>query len=431
MAVGWRIALIAAAVVLTAAAPRGVDKSFGPSQWPTDHDQPSNNAAIPASGDPNIHYRKSFSVLLNSDTPIVDGRLYVVGGDANAQGQSTAPGYVFALSARTGRILWTQVTPNSVYAEPILSAGRVLIGVGNALFPAATGTPSLDPNAVRGVGPSGLYAYDAATGWPLFEFETPGADQAPATVVGSKVYIASGSRQLYVLNLNSGRLLWSVNLGHYVSRSSPRIVNGMVVVGGAGPLGVVAVDMKTGRIAWQRPIHQAIGGVDDTPLAVHGNRLVGAAVLFPKSAGSKRLFRAVVFAIQATTGKILWQQQVAQGPLPRFKETGTPLVWGNTVYVGNALNGDVSALALTTGKVQWTVNAGAPVTRPPVIRRRRVIFVTQQGTLEAVSESGRVLFRRSLGKFVNAYGPVIVGDTAFVTANTPSHGVLIALKLPS
>ncbi len=183
-------------------------RTVGASQWPTSHFQENNNAVLPSANVGAIAYHRSFPVLLNSDTPIVNGRLFVVGGNANPPGKSSAPGYVFALNAKTGHILWTQSTPNSIYAEPIINDGHVLVGVGNALFPKTQGIPSLEQGMVRGVGPSGVYAYHVNNGWPAFEFVTRGADQAPATIYHGRAFIASGSRDLYVLNAASGRLLW-------------------------------------------------------------------------------------------------------------------------------------------------------------------------------------------------------------------------------
>ena len=37
--------------------------------------------------------------------------------------------------------------------------------------------------------------------------------------------------------------------------------------------------------------------------------------------------------------------------------------------------------------------------------------------MEEVNVDGKVLFSKSLGHFVNAYGPVILGHTALVTAD--------------
>lgn len=400
-----------------------------PSSWPTAHYQSTNNGAPPSSIAIQVQYRRSFPVLLNSDTPIVNGRLYVVGGNTSPARDAAHPGYIWALDARTGTILWTATTPNSVFAEPVISHGRVLVGVGNALFPASSGRrPALDSGAVRGLGTSGLFAYNAATGWPVFEFGTSGADQAPATVVGNRVYLASGDRRLYALRISNGEPVWSVNLGHYVSRSSPRIVDGLAVVGGAGPLGMVAVSLKTHQIAWQRPIAHAVGGVDDTTLAVSGDRLVGAGVI-QKASGVP--FSAVVYAINGRTGTILWEHSLAKTTvLPRYKETGTPLIVGHGVYVGNALNGTVTALSMNSGKVLWRVNAGSPVTRPPTFSHGRIWVMTQTGVLEGITLSGHLDYQRRLGHFVNAYGPVVLGDTAWVTANTATHGVLIAVTFP-
>ena len=277
------VALMAAQQVLEPSNPPGN------AAWPTAHYRQNNDGVVNADSNFNVRYRRRFSVLLNSDTPVVNGRLFVVGGHPLAQDASAAQGYVYALDAKTGRVLWMQTTPNTVYAEPIVSQGRVLIGVGNGHFSDLRGTPSLSTTSVRGTGPGGVYAYRATTGWPLFEFGTPGSDQASSSVVGDRVYVASGSRELYVLNLGTGQLLWQVNLGHYVSRSSPRIVDGLAVVGGAGPLGVVAVNLHSHRVVWNFSVKDAIGGVDDTTLGVQDR--VGGGISPPSSHTTVRTVR--------------------------------------------------------------------------------------------------------------------------------------------
>lgn len=429
MALGRGLALVVMGIGLMAA-----EQASAPSNptvraaWPTAHYRKNNDGVVNSDSIIKVRYRRRFPILLNSDTPVVDGRLFVVGGRPLAQGASAAQGYVYALDAKTGRVLWTQTTPNTVYAEPIVSQGRVLIGVGNGHFSTFRGTPSLSTTTIRGTGPGGVYAYKAATGWPLFEFGTPGSDQAASSVVGERIYVASGTRELYVLNLETGQLRWQVNLGHYVSRSSPRIVDGLAVVGGAGPLGVVAVNLHSHRVAWNFPVKDAIGGVDDTTLGVQGHVAVSAAVLGPNRLSRGR-FRAIVFAINLHTGHLLWQRQIGTGPLPPFKETGTPLVIDGRVFVGNGLDAEMTALSLRTGAVLWHLNTGSPVTRPPVLYHRRLVWVSSRGRLEEVNVDGKVLFSKSLGHFVNAYGPVILGHTALVTANTPSHGDLIAFPL--
>ncbi len=395
-----------------------------PTAWLIDHDSLTNN---PVFGTPSTHDGPNYLVMLpalaNSAPVYVNHFVYVVGGYVDGPRNAPHPGFVWALNPATGAIEWTIQTPNSVFAQPIVAGNLLLIGVGNAAFAHPTQSPATTPGMVRGVGPSGLYAFDATNGRVVWMFGTAGADQAPPTVVGNTVYLASGDRHLYALRLRTGKELWATNIGHYVSRSSPRIIGHYAYLGGAGPLGVVAVNLRTHRVAWQRLIPGALEGVDDTPLATTPNRLITAALTGPKGIlpDSKR-HAARLFALNPRNGNIVWAKTLAIGRAPMFKSTGTPTVMGGTVYAGNAINGRIAALSVRTGKILWSVAVGSPVTRPPAVIGRDIEVLTKSGDLVALSRRGKILARRPLANWVNAYGPVIYNDSVAVAGNTSFNG---------
>lgn len=422
-----------------------------PQRWPGDHRAATNNDAFQApTQDAGPNYLVHLPGLANSDPVLVRGTLYV-------SGSAGGTGDVWAIDPRSGRIRWTASLPNSTFSEPIVSGGRVFVGEGNAVFPGDPSTPATTPGTVRGTGPSALYALSAQTGALLWRFPTRYADQAPPTVAAGRVYLATGGRHLDVLDARTGRLIWRVGIPVYVSRSSPRLVDGAIDFGGAGPLEVLSVARNTHRIRWVRPIPQATGGVDDTPLAVSGGVLYTASLTAlpsgfkpanPNRAAPAslpdRLFGALrrlieppapdhtarIWALAARTGTILWSHPLADGPNPPYKETGTPMVHGQRLFTGNALNGRLVALDRTTGRLIWSTWLNAPVTRPPVWVNHTILVVTARGTLYRLSAgSGTVLARRPLGPFVNAYGPVIVDHTVLVTVNQSNGGFLAAIPL--
>ncbi len=397
---------------------------LAPTAWPIDHNSQTNNPIFGTqSGRDGPNYLVRLPALVNSAPVYVNNFVYVAGGYVDGPRNAAHPGFVWALDPTTGELKWSVETPNSVFAQPIVAGNLLLIGIGNAAFSHPTQSPATTPGAVRGVGPSGLYAFDASNGHLVWMFATTGADQAPPTVVGNTVYLASGDRHLYALRLTTGKELWATDIGHYVSRSSPRIMGNFAYMGGAGPLGVVAVNLRKHRVAWQRLIPGALEGVDDTPLAVTAGRLVTAALTGPKGiAPTSKRHQARLFALNPRNGRIVWAKTLATGRAPTFKSTGTPAVRGGTVYAGNAINGRLTALSLRTGKILWSVAVGAPVTRPPAVLGRDIEALTKSGDLVAVSRRGRILARRQLADWVNAYGPVVYNNSVAVAGNTPLNG---------
>ncbi len=399
--------------------------------WPIDYNSQDNNPVVgrvALSDGPK--YLVNVPALVNS-APVMAGQdLYVAGGFVSGPRREAHPGYVWAINPADGALIWTESLPNSVFAQPIVADNILLVGVGNAAFAQPSLSPATTPGMVRGVGPSGLYAFNATNGQALWSFKTQGADQAPPTVVGNTVYLASGSRRLYALSLSTGRAQWSVNIGHYVSRSSPRIMNHMAYMGGAGPLGVVAVDLKTHRVAWQRPITGALQGVDDTPIAVSKSRLISAAMAGPEHLpSSSKQHEAMIYALNPTTGAMVWSTVVARGAAPPFKATGTPVVVGQRIYAGNAINGRVVCLSLETGHVIWSVPTGSPVTRPVAVVDHRVYALTKTGMLVAISMKGHIMAKEFVAHFVNTYGPVIYNHTLSLSGNTAHQGYVGATPL--
>lgn len=159
---------------------------------------------------------------------------------------------------------------------------------------------------------------------PLWTFTTGGDVSATPTSNGSVVYFPDWAGNLYAVNATTGALIWSNLISAYdgmpgaVSRTSPAIYGNYLFIG-------------------DRPLNQ---------VAHNG---------------------ANIMAINRTTGKLIWKTQV--DPHPAAVITGSPVVTGNVVYVGVSsieesftdsasypcctFRGSVVALNATTGKIIW------------------------------------------------------------------------------
>jgi outer membrane protein assembly factor BamB len=107
-------------------------------------------------------------------------------------------GKIYALSARTGKVIWTSHVGGWGYSTPAISQGRVFIG-------------GFDGK---------LRAFQAGTGKVLWQKYVGGRILGGAFVAGNLVFFATLERKTYALRVSDGKLVWQLGIGKY----SPGIV---------------------------------------------------------------------------------------------------------------------------------------------------------------------------------------------------------------
>lgn len=252
---------------------------------------------------------------------------------------------------------------------------------------------------------------DLASGKTLWRAKAPGEPKGrdcsgtPA-VVGGRVF-ALGSAHLHAVDASSGALLWSAPLPKSASGSSPLVADGVVVVnagrlvafaadtgrelwqadrtggGHSSPVAwsaigrtivicnsrdeIVAVDLKSGKIAWTAP-----GGGDSTP-AILGDKL---AVL-----SDKPKLGFIALEISADGAKQLWNS-----PMEPARSQSSPIIHDNQVFLME--DNFHYCWDLATGSLQWR----APVTgeiASPVLADGKLFALVNKGTrLQVVKATG-------------------------------------------
>lgn len=180
-------------------------------------------------------------------------------------------------------------------------------------------------------------AFDLRDGKQLWKFDIPVRRDAPApgggkgcpwgsqlSVVGSNLFFGSCSGDVHMLQLQSGRRVWSTNVSRWPMSSAPTVVAGTVYIGGVNT--VAALDARTGQVRWKvrrkyvwRTILRRGILIADT-----GTRMA---------------------ALDAKTGKMLWSTRQERTDLQAH---------GDHLYECYPAHGDPSYLkvrSLTTGKV--------------------------------------------------------------------------------
>jgi outer membrane protein assembly factor BamB len=308
---------------------------------------------------------------------------------------------------------WTRALGAPAWASPVARDGVVYVGDaggtlhalrlrdGATLWTHAHGTPIYGDAAVdaRGVAfvdeRSTLVRLDRRTGRPLWGVELDRASSAAGetpkdftfthrtprpAVTGGALYVGGRDRSVRAIDVTTGRVLWRSALDGAVM-SGIAVTPSRLYVGTFDRNAVVALDRRTGRVAWTFPTAQPVSSMpvvaNDVVLAgcrdfgIHGlaagdgaprwahsyifswvessPAVVGGIAYFGSS--DLRSVRAVSIA----TGRTLYTTDV------RGLTWGTPALAGDRIYAGTAGQKDVlvahrpgmCALDRVTGALLW------------------------------------------------------------------------------
>jgi outer membrane protein assembly factor BamB len=369
---------------------------------------------------------------------VADGAVY---GDSSTS--------VFALSAATGKTIWVDSSllnssQGAFEIQPQVADGRVYIG------------------SAYGSGPGGgvLMALDASTGRLLWKFNTVigqgagvqalgvgsgGAWEPPLVGSDGSVTFGTGnpyqsigealahpSRQLYTdsevnLDAATGKLRWYYqavpnDFKDYDMQASPiaATVGGVPAIIGGGKMGdVYAMNAQTGALLWKTPVGEHNGHDDDGLLLLeHKITLKPPYVIAPGSYGG-----------------VLANMALADGTV--YVETiNLPLTISSLQSVtadasaGVGVSGEVEALSLATGKVEWATKVASFPLGGATVVNNLVVTTLVTGELIALNRStGAIVYQQKLPAETNA--PIAVaGNAVIVAAGAPDKTATTRGGLP-
>jgi outer membrane protein assembly factor BamB len=362
--------------------------------WPLYGYDPARTHAAPAL---QLHppFRKLWTVrgdwsLVEFPPVLEDGRLFL----------GTNHGLVLAVQAATGRVLWHRRFAGCVAASPAVGDGVVYLGF-------------MDPPPCTGTAPSFVTALDARTGRTLWRFRA-GVVETPPLLADGRVYFGSWDRRVYAVDARTGRLAWSfatgdrvkggmalaggtIFAGSYDGRlyalaartgrlrwsagdgalgglyATPSVANGRVFVGSTDGR-VYAFAARTGAPLWST----RTGSFVYSPAALaDGTAYVGS-------------YDHRLYALSQATGAIRWTFD-AGAPI-----SGAPTVLGGLVYFStcgscssyeqNPRARRTFAVDARTGKLVWRFPDGE---YSPVIADRERVYLTGYTSLYGLEPSRR------------------------------------------
>ena len=310
--------------------------------------------------------------------PVLDGGRLFLG---------TNHGLVLSVQAATGRLLWKRQFAGCVAASPAVGNGVVYLGF-------------MDPPPCRGTAPSFLAALDARTGRTLWCFRA-GVVETPPLLAGGRVYFGSWDHRVYAVDARTGRLAWSfatgdrvkggvafadgaIFAGSYDGRlyaldartgklrwtagngglgglyATPSVAHGRVFVGSTDGH-VYAFAASSGRLLWSL----RTGSFVYSPVALHGaSAFVGS-------------YDHRFYAVSQATGRIRWSFD-AGAPISGAPTVLDGLVYFSTcgscsTYEENPRARRTFALDARTGKIAWRFPDGE---YSPVIADRERLYLT-------------------------------------------------------
>jgi outer membrane protein assembly factor BamB len=238
-----------------------------------------------------------------SDVTVSGGRLYV----------GTHDGRIVALDPARGARLWEFAAGDSVLAAPAVASGRVYFG-------------SYDGS---------VYALDAASGQLAWKHDTKAPVVSTPALAGGKVLVGSRSYDFVALDEKTGTTAWQRYMWFSWVESSASIGDGVAYVGSSDAAAVFAYDVGSGRSVWTADVY---GWAWGQPALSDTRVYIGTASTKGYLAGH----RGGVLALDRKTGRAAWQFGVPAPETGSYGFPGSPALGAGLLFVAG-LDGRVYA----------------------------------------------------------------------------------------
>lgn len=304
----------------------------------------------------------------------------------------------------TPELLWKEDTAGEIYTSAAISNGMVYVGTKSGF----------------------LVAYDARSGETKWRYDLGDyiVRSSPA-VVDNTVYVGAGFA-VYAIDAEHGTLRWRFQT-RYQGQSSPAVADGIVYI--ASQEGYIyAIDARTGTEDWH---YQAEGLVFSSPAIANGAVIFGCDDGNVYAIGTRdgdQLWRfptggavysspAVVngivyvasqshflFALDAKSGSVIWHYGVGG--------SSSPAVANGVVYFGGD-DGGLYALDARTGAVRWLFPTGNPVKSSPVVTKDAVYVASGPLVFAVNSATGKERWRFAAKEPIDA-SPAVANGHLFI-----------------
>lgn len=389
-----------------------------PNDWTQFRLQDGNNVAL--AGTLQTTWKKNTAGAFSSSPTLAGGVLYV--GDNN--------GLLSAIDPQTGRTLWTYHAANPIMSAPIVYRNAVIVGEGDENSP--QGSSPSHPIRV-GKPPSALIALERSSGKVLWKVPLRGSGMPTPAIIGGVLVHHNGAGHVLGIDPQTGRVLYDRDLHSIASMvAAVPMPNGFFVTSGVDSNAVWMLNSKDGSVVWQAAFSPIASGIGDCPPVTDDKRIYCNYVMPPSAAVPVQTERNAVFrayALDAVSGKKLWDVQLDSGMLPKRNESAIPLLVNGTLYMGSSVAPTMHAIDAATGAVKWTMHTQGPVKGGIAAVDGTLYFGDLAGYLWAVNASnGSVVGVKNMHTPFNVASPIVAGQTLIIGSR---GGTLTALPLAS
>src|SRR6266516_2974127 len=321
-----------------------------------------------------------------------DGLVYVstVPTTSSATYEGEGVGILWALDAKTGKKVWSfDTVPKSLWGNPSVNSGggvwytpafddkgSMYFGVGNpAPFPGTAQDPWGSSRPGPNLYTDSLVKLNAKTGKMEWYYQATPHDVYDWDLQGPPILVTAGGQNLGIATGKSGI--------------------------------AVALDSASGKVVWRKPVGTHNGHDEDGLLAMRGeSSKIKTGTVYPGVLGG-------VIAAPSTDGSTVF--------LPVVNQSQT-VVSGSEAGGGGAPGGEIVALDVKTGAVEWKHDFPSPAFGSTTSVNDLVFATTFDGTLNAFdAQSGRIVWQTTLSAGTNT-GVTASGDTVIAPAGLASEG---------
>ena len=347
----------------------------------------------------------------------------------------------------TENILWSSELPGDGKSTPIIQGDHIYLVNSVAARPATPEELAGRKPAGRGRGtppPTDILAFlvfaiDAKDGEIVWEsnvterlqtggvHNTNGYSSFSPVTDGEKLYLSLGSNGIYCLDLESGDVEWTAEIGPQRTRrefgeaGSPALASDLLIVVAdqEDQSYIYAFDKKTGKERWKQKRDENTTWT--TPLVLAESDKLQVIVNGTNA----------VRSYNAKDGKVLWScGGQTTNPIP------SPVSDGSTVVVTSGFRGSAMMsfpldlkgdLEETEGGVLWSHKTGTPYVPSPVLVDGRVYMLSgNKGMISCVDyATGEVLVDRMRLELGNVYASILAaGDYLYVVGRDGTTAVL-------
>ncbi len=339
---------------------------------------------------------------------------------------------LYDIDAATGTLRWRYLATDQVMAQPVYADGLAIVAAGGAKCTVCMPPDYVigaSPTAADRIS-----AVDLETGREHWGRTLAGTGMPTPAIVGSSVVHADGSGAVLALDARTAAFRWVTRLPSVFAMSSVVDGgDGRLYVSGVFGAAVYALRASNGALLWTHRLSKFFQGPGDGPMASTKTMLVAQYLQaieplrlgWTVTRGSP--VRHHIFALDMRTGRLLWDRVVDTGIAPPRNKSAIPLIYGDRIYEGSPDAAVMSCLNLSTGKRLWQIHTAGPVKGGIVAVDGVLYFGDLKGYLWAVdAKDGRVVGRLREDLHFNVGSPIVLNGSLI---DGSREGVVIAVPL--